>query len=169
MIQQYGAEDKFAWGYDASKGECMVDMIVDPLKVVRTVLVDAAGPSPERVGHDPPRDAHGHPLRVLPRRRYIVSKYTPTDVVSSSTRKLRKDQQRNWCGLIAKRTSTLQHGPRAGPAPPSTYTGVLNSLATSAYGRLMVATSLALGRVPVGCGGPVCGLRVLLLGRRVFL
>ncbi|TFY68120.1 hypothetical protein EVJ58_g1214 [Rhodofomes roseus] len=46
MIQQYGAEDKFAWGYDASKGE-WVDMIkggiVDPLKVVRTALVDAAG------------------------------------------------------------------------------------------------------------------------------
>ncbi|KAH9843097.1 chaperonin Cpn60/TCP-1 family [Rhodofomes roseus] len=46
MIQQYGAEDKFAWGYDASKGE-WVDMIkggiVDPLKVIRTALVDAAG------------------------------------------------------------------------------------------------------------------------------
>ncbi|KAI0733857.1 chaperonin GroL [Fomitopsis betulina] len=46
MVQQYGTEDKFAWGYDASKGE-WVDMvkagIVDPLKVVRTALVDAAG------------------------------------------------------------------------------------------------------------------------------
>ena len=42
----YGSPDKFAWGYDASKGE-YVDMIkagiVDPLKVVRTALVDAAG------------------------------------------------------------------------------------------------------------------------------
>ncbi|KAH9930913.1 etoposide-induced protein 2.4-domain-containing protein [Fomitopsis serialis] len=60
---------------------------------------------------------------------------------------------RNWCGLIAKRTFTLQHGPRAGAAPPSTYTGLLNSLATSAYGGIMVMTSLvlslALGRVPV--------------------
>jgi chaperonin GroEL len=46
LTSQYGAEDKFAWGYDASKGE-YVDMIkagiVDPLKVVRTALVDAAG------------------------------------------------------------------------------------------------------------------------------
>lgn len=42
----YGTPDKFNWGYDASKGE-YVDMIqagiVDPLKVVRTALVDAAG------------------------------------------------------------------------------------------------------------------------------
>jgi len=42
----YGTPDKFAWGYDASKGE-YVDMIaagiLDPLKVVRTALVDAAG------------------------------------------------------------------------------------------------------------------------------
>ena len=46
LLQQYGAPDKFAWGYDASKGE-YVDMIqagiVDPLKVVRTALVDASG------------------------------------------------------------------------------------------------------------------------------
>lgn len=66
---------------------------------------------------------------------------------------------RNWCGLIAKRTFTLQHGPRAGAAPPSTYTGLLNSLATSAYGGIMVVTSLvlslALGRVPVV--GPFTG------------
>ncbi|OBZ72799.1 Heat shock protein 60, mitochondrial [Grifola frondosa] len=46
LLNQYGAPDKFSWGYDASKGE-YVDMIkagiVDPLKVVRTALVDAAG------------------------------------------------------------------------------------------------------------------------------
>ena len=46
LSSQYGALDKFEWGYDASKGE-YVDMIkagiVDPLKVVRTALVDAAG------------------------------------------------------------------------------------------------------------------------------
>ncbi|KAF8961721.1 chaperonin Cpn60/TCP-1 family [Flammula alnicola] len=46
LLKQYGAEDKFAWGYDAAKGE-YVDMIkagiVDPLKVVRTALVDASG------------------------------------------------------------------------------------------------------------------------------
>ncbi|KAF9064446.1 chaperonin Cpn60/TCP-1 family [Rhodocollybia butyracea] len=46
LLSTYGAPDKFAWGYDASKGE-YVDMIkagiVDPLKVVRTALVDAAG------------------------------------------------------------------------------------------------------------------------------
>ncbi|KAI0928059.1 hypothetical protein AcW2_004192 [Taiwanofungus camphoratus] len=57
-----------------------------------------------------------------------------------------------WCTLIAKRTFTLQHGPRAGAPPPSTYTGLLNALATSAYGALMVLTALllsfALGRVP---------------------
>ncbi|KAJ7621819.1 chaperonin Cpn60/TCP-1 family [Mycena rosella] len=46
LLGQYGGADKFGWGYDASKGE-YVDMvkagIVDPLKVVRTALVDAAG------------------------------------------------------------------------------------------------------------------------------
>ncbi|KAJ6563588.1 chaperonin GroEL [Mycena vulgaris] len=46
LLGQYGSADKFGWGYDASKGE-YVDMIkagiVDPLKVVRTALVDAAG------------------------------------------------------------------------------------------------------------------------------
>ncbi|KAJ7471740.1 chaperonin Cpn60/TCP-1 family [Mycena latifolia] len=46
LLGQYGAADKFGWGYDAAKGE-YVDMvkagIVDPLKVVRTALVDAAG------------------------------------------------------------------------------------------------------------------------------
>ena len=46
LLSQYGSADKFSWGYDASKGE-YVDMIqagiVDPLKVVRTALVDASG------------------------------------------------------------------------------------------------------------------------------
>jgi chaperonin GroEL len=39
---QYGAPDKFAWGYDAQKGEYMGVIkagIVDPLKVVRTALM----------------------------------------------------------------------------------------------------------------------------------
>jgi chaperonin GroEL len=46
LLSQYGGPDKFAWGYDTQKGE-YVDMIkagiVDPLKVVRTALVDASG------------------------------------------------------------------------------------------------------------------------------
>ncbi|KAF6746437.1 chaperonin Cpn60/TCP-1 family [Ephemerocybe angulata] len=46
ILGEYGGEGKFNWGYDAGKGE-YVDMvasgIVDPLKVVRTALVDAAG------------------------------------------------------------------------------------------------------------------------------
>ena len=46
LLGQYGMADKFAWGYDASKGQ-YVDMIkegiVDPLKFVRTALVDASG------------------------------------------------------------------------------------------------------------------------------
>ena len=46
LLKQYGSEDKFGWGYDAAKGE-YADMIksgiVDPLKVVRTALVDASG------------------------------------------------------------------------------------------------------------------------------
>jgi chaperonin GroEL len=41
-----GKEGAFSWGYDAARGR-YVDMvaegIVDPLKVVRTALVDAAG------------------------------------------------------------------------------------------------------------------------------
>jgi len=42
----YSLPERYSWGYDATKGE-YVDMIkagiVDPLKVVRTALVDAAG------------------------------------------------------------------------------------------------------------------------------
>ncbi|KAH9932148.1 etoposide-induced protein 2.4-domain-containing protein [Amylocystis lapponica] len=59
----------------------------------------------------------------------------------------------SWCTLLAKRTFTLQHGNRAGAAPPTTYTGMLNALATSAYGAMMVFTSLItsfiLARVPL--------------------
>ncbi|KAI5981508.1 chaperonin GroL [Pisolithus marmoratus] len=46
LLNKYGDADEFSMGYDASKGE-YVDMIkagiVDPLKVVRTALVDASG------------------------------------------------------------------------------------------------------------------------------
>ncbi|KAJ2917939.1 hypothetical protein MD484_g2473, partial [Candolleomyces efflorescens] len=46
LLSSYASADKFNWGYDAAKGE-YADMvqsgIVDPLKVVRTALVDAAG------------------------------------------------------------------------------------------------------------------------------
>ena len=46
LLKNYATNDKFAHGYDAAKGE-YVDMIkagiVDPLKVVRTALVDASG------------------------------------------------------------------------------------------------------------------------------
>jgi hypothetical protein len=45
LLSQYGGPDKFAWVYDAQKGE-YVDMIkagiVDPIKVVKTALVDAS-------------------------------------------------------------------------------------------------------------------------------
>ena len=46
LSEPYSTPEQFSWGYDAAKGE-YVDMIkagiVDPLKVVRTALVDAAG------------------------------------------------------------------------------------------------------------------------------
>ncbi|TBU29045.1 etoposide-induced protein 2.4-domain-containing protein [Dichomitus squalens] len=50
----------------------------------------------------------------------------------------------SWCTLIAKRTFTLQHGTRAAAQPPSTYSGMLNALATSAYRAVMVFTSVVL-------------------------
>ncbi|CDO74879.1 hypothetical protein BN946_scf185004.g29 [Trametes cinnabarina] len=50
----------------------------------------------------------------------------------------------SWCTLIAKRTFTLQHGSRAVAQPPSTYSGMLNALATSAYRAVMVFTSVVL-------------------------
>jgi len=68
----------------------------------------------------------------------------------------------SWCSLIAKRTFTLRHGlafPYAGMSSttsPNAYIAFLNSLATSAYRAVMIATcvflSLALGYVP-GIGG----------------
>lgn len=48
----------------------------------------------------------------------------------------------SWCSIIAKRTFTLQHGSHAAAPPPSTYTGILNSIATSAYRVVMVSTSV---------------------------
>jgi etoposide-induced 2.4 mRNA len=72
--------------------------------------------------------------------------------------------QASWCSLIAKRTFTLRHGlayPYAGTSSttsPNAYIAFLNSLATSAYRAVMVATcvfvSFALGYVPV-VGGAV--------------
>jgi etoposide-induced 2.4 mRNA len=70
--------------------------------------------------------------------------------------------QASWCSLIAKRTFTLRHGlafPYAGmtlSTSPNAYIAFLNSLATSAYRAVMIATcvflSFALGYVP-GIGG----------------
>ena len=72
--------------------------------------------------------------------------------------------QASWCSLIAKRTFTLRHGlayPYAGMSSttsPNAYIAFLNSLATSAYRAVMVATcvfvSFALGYVPI-VGGAV--------------
>lgn len=73
--------------------------------------------------------------------------------------------QASWCSLIAKRTFTLRYGlaafPYVGTTPttsPNAYIAFLNSLATSAYRAVMIATcvflSLALGYVPV-VGGVV--------------
>ncbi|KAH7922812.1 EI24-domain-containing protein [Leucogyrophana mollusca] len=47
-----------------------------------------------------------------------------------------------WCNLIAKRTFVLQHGSRAAQQQPTTYTGMLTMLATSAYRAVMVLTSI---------------------------
>ena len=52
--------------------------------------------------------------------------------------------QSAWSTGLAKRVFTLQHGSRAAEEPPSTYTGILNSIATSAYRIVMVFTSLVL-------------------------
>ena len=70
--------------------------------------------------------------------------------------------QASWCALIAKRAFTLRHGlafPYAGmtsTTSPNAYIAFLNSLATSAYRAVMIATcvflSFALGYVP-GIGG----------------
>lgn len=46
MSEEYAAADKFNWGYDSQTSQYR-DMIsagiLDPLKVVRTALVDASG------------------------------------------------------------------------------------------------------------------------------
>lgn len=72
--------------------------------------------------------------------------------------------QASWCSLIAKRTFTLRHGlafPYVGmtsTTSPNAYIAFLNSLATSAYRAVMIATcvfiSFALGYVPA-VGGVV--------------
>ncbi|KAI6036075.1 etoposide-induced protein 2.4-domain-containing protein [Pisolithus microcarpus] len=58
----------------------------------------------------------------------------------------------SWCNTIAKRTFTLQYGNRAVQPRHVTYTGMLNTLATSAYRTVMVLTSvivsLGLGMIP---------------------
>ncbi|KAF8162588.1 hypothetical protein B0H34DRAFT_794390 [Crassisporium funariophilum] len=46
LLGKYGSEDKFGCGYDAGRGEyvgMVARGIVDPLKVVKTALVDASG------------------------------------------------------------------------------------------------------------------------------
>jgi len=49
----------------------------------------------------------------------------------------------SWCSIIASRTFTLKHGSRRSAASePATYTGMLTSIATSAYRIVMVFTSL---------------------------
>nr|GAT43988.1 predicted protein [Mycena chlorophos] len=69
----------------------------------------------------------------------------------------------SWCTVIAKRTYALQNANHAGSQPPTTYTGVLTAIATSAYRVVMVFTSVvvsfALGLVPVV--GPVAGFLFL--------
>ncbi|KAJ3823767.1 etoposide-induced protein 2.4-domain-containing protein [Lentinula raphanica] len=65
-----------------------------------------------------------------------------------------------WCNVIAERTFTLKHGNRSAAQQQSvTYTGMLKSIATSAYRVVMVFTSLvvslALGNIPFA--GPILG------------
>lgn len=61
--------------------------------------------------------------------------------------------QRTWCTVIANRTYLLQHGGRPAPPPSASYTGMLKSIATSAYRVVMVCTSVVvsfmLGKIPV--------------------
>lgn len=63
-----------------------------------------------------------------------------------------KKFQSSWCNVVANRSYMLRHGNRKA-APPSTYTGILTSLATSAYRAVMICTSvlisIALTYVPV--------------------
>ncbi|KAF8810143.1 hypothetical protein BYT27DRAFT_7282228 [Phlegmacium glaucopus] len=64
-----------------------------------------------------------------------------------------------WCSIIAKRAYILQYGGRPAPSPPTSYTGILTAIATSAYRLVMVVTSmlisLGLGYIPAV--GPVAG------------
>ncbi|KAJ3998222.1 etoposide-induced protein 2.4-domain-containing protein [Lentinula boryana] len=66
----------------------------------------------------------------------------------------------SWCNIIAERTFVLKHGNRSAVQQQSvTYTGMLKSIATSAYRVVMVFTSLvvsfALGNIPYA--GPILG------------
>ncbi|KAJ4488019.1 etoposide-induced protein 2.4-domain-containing protein [Lentinula aciculospora] len=70
----------------------------------------------------------------------------------------------SWCNIIAERTFVLRHGNRsAAQQQPVTYTGMLKSIATSAYRVVMVFTSLvvsfALRNIPFV--GPVLGFSFL--------
>ena len=60
--------------------------------------------------------------------------------------------QGTWCTIIAKRTYLLKHGGRPSAPQPTTYTGMLRSIATSAYRVVMVFTSVvvsfALSSIP---------------------
>jgi etoposide-induced 2.4 mRNA len=52
-----------------------------------------------------------------------------------------------WCTTIAKRTYLLQYGgrPVTSSSEPPTYTGLLRSIATSAYRFVMICTSVVVG------------------------
>ncbi|KAI5122983.1 hypothetical protein M0805_006861 [Coniferiporia weirii] len=58
----------------------------------------------------------------------------------------------SWCTVVANRTYMLRHGSRKA-MPPSTYSGILTALATSAYRVVMICTSVvisfALAYIPV--------------------
>ncbi|KAF9476328.1 hypothetical protein BDN70DRAFT_882576 [Pholiota conissans] len=60
---------------------------------------------------------------------------------------------RTWCTVIANRTYLLQHGGRPAPPQSASYTGMLRSIATSAYRVIMVFTSVVvsfgLGKIPL--------------------
>ncbi|KAH8117588.1 etoposide-induced protein 2.4-domain-containing protein [Phellopilus nigrolimitatus] len=49
----------------------------------------------------------------------------------------------SWCSVVANRTYMLRHGSRKAAAP-STYSGILTALATSAYRGVMICTSIAI-------------------------
>jgi hypothetical protein len=94
---------------------------------------------------------------VTPYISYLPTTTPPTTL----TLLLLLSAQASWCSLIAKRTFTLRYGlafPYAGmtTTSPNKYIAFLNSLATSAYRAVMIATcvfvSFALGHVPVGGG-----------------